>query len=178
LIASAGIIAPVIPPSIGFVIFGVAQRVDHQAVHGRHRARPDDGPGALITWWWVARKENVTPPPKASRAEVWPPRCRTGGLGAVPAGDRARGPEDGRVHADRGGRGRRHVRAVRRPRSSTASCRCPQLVPVLLSAAKTTAVIMFLVAAAMVSAWLITVADLPAELTACCSPSWTARRCC
>ena len=30
-----------------------------------------------------------------------------------------------------------------------------------LTAAKTTAVVMFLVAAAMVSAWLITVADLP-----------------
>ena len=35
---------------------------------------------------------------------------------------------------------------------------------VFVSAAKTTAVIMFLVAAAMVSAWLITVAQLPAEL--------------
>jgi hypothetical protein len=37
-----------------------------------------------------------------------------------------------------------------------------QLYAVFVSAAKTTAVIMFLVAAAMVSAWLITVADLPA----------------
>ena len=40
LIAAGGIIAPVIPPSIGFIVFGVAaQRVDHQAVPRRHRSR-------------------------------------------------------------------------------------------------------------------------------------------
>ena len=38
-----------------------------------------------------------------------------------------------------------------------------QLYHVFVGAAKTTAVIMFLVAAAMVSAWLITVADIPAK---------------
>jgi TRAP-type transport system large permease protein len=35
---------------------------------------------------------------------------------------------------------------------------------VFVSAAKTTAVVMFLVAAAMVSSWLITVADIPAQM--------------
>jgi len=39
-----------------------------------------------------------------------------------------------------------------------------QLYGVFLAAAKTTAVVMFLVAAAMVSAWLITVAQLPQQL--------------
>jgi tripartite ATP-independent transporter DctM subunit len=43
-------------------------------------------------------------------------------------------------------------------------------MPVLINAAKTTSVIMFLVAAAMVSAWLITVANLPAELTRLLEP--------
>ena len=38
------------------------------------------------------------------------------------------------------------------------------------SAAKTTAVIMFLVAAAMVSAWMITVANLPAEVVKLMQP--------
>ncbi|MES2481369.1 MAG: TRAP transporter large permease subunit, partial [Pseudomonadota bacterium] len=38
------------------------------------------------------------------------------------------------------------------------------------AAAKTTAVIMFLVAAAMVSAWLITVAQLPAQIVALLQP--------
>ena len=45
-----------------------------------------------------------------------------------------------------------------------------QLYEVFVSAAKTTAVIMFLVAAAMVSAWLITVAQIPAELVSMLQP--------
>jgi tripartite ATP-independent transporter DctM subunit len=43
-------------------------------------------------------------------------------------------------------------------------------VPVFVSRAKTTSVVMFLVAAAMVSAWLITVANMPAEVTALLQP--------
>jgi tripartite ATP-independent transporter DctM subunit len=45
-----------------------------------------------------------------------------------------------------------------------------QLYDVFLAAAKTTAVIMFLVAAAMVSAWLITVAQLPAQVISLLEP--------
>jgi tripartite ATP-independent transporter DctM subunit len=45
-----------------------------------------------------------------------------------------------------------------------------QLYPVFLAAGRTTAVIMFLVAAAMVTAWLITVADLPNQLIALLKP--------
>jgi tripartite ATP-independent transporter DctM subunit len=45
-----------------------------------------------------------------------------------------------------------------------------QLYQVFLDAAKTTAVIMFLVAAAMVSAWLITVAQLPAQVVSLLQP--------
>jgi TRAP-type transport system large permease protein len=45
-----------------------------------------------------------------------------------------------------------------------------QLYGVFISAAKTTAVVMFLVAAASVSAWLITVANLPQEVIALLKP--------
>ena len=45
-----------------------------------------------------------------------------------------------------------------------------QIYHVFLAAAKTTSVVMFLVAAAMVSAWLITVAALPAELVSLLEP--------
>ena len=48
--------------------------------------------------------------------------------------------------------------------------RLDQLYGLFLSAAKTTAVIMFLVAAAMVSAWLITVAQLPDQLVGLLQP--------
>jgi tripartite ATP-independent transporter DctM subunit len=41
---------------------------------------------------------------------------------------------------------------------------------VFVSAAKTSAIVMFLIAAAMVSAWLITVADLPAKVVEMLQP--------
>ena len=44
------------------------------------------------------------------------------------------------------------------------------LYGLVLAAGKTTAVVMFLVAAAMVSAWLITVANIPAEVAAMLEP--------
>jgi tripartite ATP-independent transporter DctM subunit len=44
------------------------------------------------------------------------------------------------------------------------------VVPLFVASAKTSAIVMFLVAAAMVSAWLITVANLPAELIAVLQP--------
>ncbi len=44
------------------------------------------------------------------------------------------------------------------------------LYPLFVASAKTSAIVMFLVAAAMVSAWLITVANLPAELVALLQP--------
>ena len=70
LIASAGIIAPVIPPSIGFVIFGVAANVSISKLFLAGIV-----PGLLmgisigLAWWWVAKKENIKPPPKATTAE-------------------------------------------------------------------------------------------------------------
>jgi tripartite ATP-independent transporter DctM subunit len=45
-----------------------------------------------------------------------------------------------------------------------------QLYAVFVTAAKTTSVIMFLVAAALVSAWLITVADLPSKVIGLLEP--------
>ncbi len=72
LIASAGIIAPVIPPSIGFVIFGVAANVSITKLFLAGIV-----PGLLmgaaiaITWYVVARRENIVPPPKADAAERW-----------------------------------------------------------------------------------------------------------
>ena len=169
LIASAGIIAPVIPPSIGFVIFGVAANVSigklfiAGIVPGVLL-----GVGIAITWWWVARNEKVTPPPKASGAErmkafrssLWALFLPVIVLVGLKMGVFT--PTEAAV-----------VAAAYAFFVATFVYRelsFKQLVPVFVSAAKTTAVIMFLVAAAMVSAWLITVANLPAELTALLQP--------
>ena len=66
-----GIIAPVIPPSIGFVIFGVAAGVSISKLF-LAGIFPGLllGAGLCVAWWWVVRKENLTPPPRASFTEI------------------------------------------------------------------------------------------------------------
>ena len=162
LLASAGIIAPIIPPSIGFVIFGVAANVSISKLFLAGIV-----PGLLmglsiaVTWWLVAKKENITPPPRATRAEIWKATRESTWAMVLPiivlVGLKfgVFTPTEAAV-----------VAAVYALFVSTVIYRelnMKQLVDVFVTAAKTTAVIMFLVAASLVSAWLITVADIPAQ---------------
>ena len=163
LIASAGIIAPVIPPSIPFVIFGVAANVSIGKLFLAGIV-----PGVLmgasiaITWWIVARREGARTPPKATRAEqfkalresTWALVLPVIVLVGLKMGVFT--PTEAAV-----------VAAVYALFVSTVIYRelkFKQLYAVFAGAAKTTAIIMFLVAAAAVSAWLITVAQLPDQL--------------
>ena len=72
LIAACGVIGPIIPPSIGFVIFGVAANV---SVTKLFLAGIFPGIwlalGLWLTWWWLTRKENLQPPPRRSKGEVF-----------------------------------------------------------------------------------------------------------
>ncbi|MBN8494562.1 MAG: TRAP transporter large permease subunit [Burkholderiales bacterium] len=169
LIASAGIIAPIIPPSIGFVIFGVAANVSISKLFLAGIV-PGLMMGAAIalTWWWVAKRENVKPPPKASAAERWAAlKSSTWALFLpviVLVGLKfgVFTPTEAAVVAA--------VYALIVATVVYRELKLHQLYEVFVSAAKTTAVIMFLVAAAMVSAWLITVAQIPAELVSLLQP--------
>ncbi len=169
LIASAGIIAPIIPPSIGFVIFGVAAGVSISKLFLAGIV-----PGLLmgvsiaLTWWWVAKRENVTPPPKANttqklaalRQSTWALILPVIVLVGLKFGVFT--PTEAAVVAA--------VYALFVATVIYRELKWSQLYGVFVGAAKTTAVIMFLVAAAMVSAWLITVADIPANMISLLQP--------
>jgi tripartite ATP-independent transporter DctM subunit len=169
LIASAGIIAPVIPPSIGFVIFGVAGGVSISKLFLAGIV-----PGLLmgvaiaVAWWWTARRDGSRPAPRATGAErlqalresTWALVLPVIVLVGLKFGVFT--PTEAAV-----------VAAVYALLVSTLVYRelsLRQLHAVFVSSAKTTAVVMFLVAAAMVSSWLITVAQIPAQLVTLLQP--------
>jgi tripartite ATP-independent transporter DctM subunit len=169
LLASAGIIAPIIPPSIGFVVFGVAANVSISKLFMAGIA-----PGLMLgaalwlTWWWLVRKDKIQPAPRASRAEIlasFKDALLALGMPLIVVVGLKFGvftPTEAAV-----------VAAVYALLVSTLVYRelsLRDLYRVFEAAAKTSAIIMFLVAAAMVSAWMITVANLPGELVSLLQP--------
>ncbi|WP_353172377.1 TRAP transporter large permease subunit [Paracandidimonas soli] len=160
LIASGGIIAGVIPPSIPLILFGVTSGVSISKLFLAGIV-----PGLLMglvliaTWWVVSRKDNQTPLPKqntteilrALRSSVWAlflPVIIVGGLRFgifTPT-------EAGVVAAFYA----LFVSVVIYRELSFA-----QLYEVFKSAARLTSVIMLLVAASSISAWMMTMADIP-----------------
>jgi tripartite ATP-independent transporter DctM subunit len=169
LIAACGVIGPIIPPSIGFVIFGVAANV---SISKLFLAGIFPGivlaAGLWATWWWCTRKEDLSPPPRKTSAEVFAAMRSAGWALMLPliilVGLRMGvfTPTEAAVVAA--------VYALFVAGVIYRELTWQQLFDVFRTAAKTTSVIMFLVAAAMVSAWLITVANLPAQVVSLLQP--------
>ena len=163
LIAASGVIGPIIPPSIGFVIFGVAANVSITKLFIAGIVPGIMiGVGLALTWWWVGRKETLALPQRRTRAEVWAAARDSVWALMLPVfilvGLRMGvfTPTEAAV-----------VAAVYALFVATVVYRelsLKALFRIFVAAARTTAVVMFLVAAAMVSAWLITVANLPAQM--------------
>jgi tripartite ATP-independent transporter DctM subunit len=163
LIAACGVIGPIIPPSIGFVIFGVAANV---SISKLFLAGIFPGivlsAGLWFTWWWMTRREQLETPPRRSAGEIFSAMKSAGWALMLPViilvGLRMGvfTPTEAAVVAA--------VYALFVSMVIYRELSFKQLYQVFEAAAATTAVIMFLVAAAMVSAWLITVANLPAQV--------------
>lgn len=169
LIAAGGIIAPVIPPSIAFIIFGVAANVSITQlflagiVPGLMMAI-----ALLVTWGFVSRRDGVETLPKQGWGKRGRATVRAGWalmmpviiLGGIRFGIFT--PTEAGVVAA--------VYAMFVGIFVYRELKFSDLYGVFLRAAKTTAVVLFLVAGALVSAWLITSANIPAEITRILEP--------
>jgi len=169
LIAAGGVIAPVIPPSIGLIMFGVIANVSIGKLF-----LAGVFPGLLmglslaIAWQWVVRRDNVSVLPrqpwsarlKAAVDGVWALMMPFGIVIVLKFGIFT--PTEAGVAAC--------VYAFVVGAFIYRELSMRQVYRLLVSAAKSTAVVVFLIAAAMVSAWLITTSDVPEQISAMLQP--------
>ena len=169
LIAAGGVIAPVIPPSIGLIVFGVIANVSIGKLFlaGIFPGLMM-GLALLLTWQWVARRDQVSVLPRQSMAArgraafdgIWALLMPLGIIGGLKFGVFT--PTEAGVVAC--------VYAFVLGAFVYRELPLRQLYPLLVSAAKSTAVVVFLIAAALVSAWLITTSEVPQQVSAILQP--------
>ncbi len=169
LIASGGIIAPIIPPSMPFIIYGVTTNTSISAlfiagiVPGLIM-----GVGLIFAWKWVLRRSSLPvgePLPLRNRLQatvkaVWALLMPVIIIGGMKSGFFT--PTEAAVVAAFYAL----IVSVYIHREMTLA----GLGPVLARAAKTTAIVMFLCAGAQVASYMITLADLPGVLTGWLGP--------
>jgi tripartite ATP-independent transporter DctM subunit len=169
LLASGGIIAPVIPPSLPLILIGVAGNISIKNLFlGGIAPGLMMGATLMVVWWWLMRGETVSVLPRASARErlialrdgFWALLLPVIIVGGIRFGVFT--PTEAAV-----------VAAVYAIAISTLIYReltWAMFVRVLINAGRSTAMVMFLVGCAMVAAWLITVAQLPQQLAQLLAP--------
>jgi TRAP-type transport system large permease protein len=169
LMASGGIIAPIIPPSMPFVIYGVTTNTSISAlfvsgiVPGLIM-----GVGLIITWKILLKDMDLpkgTPLPlreklKATTSAFWALLMPLIIIGGMKTGVFT--PTEAAVVAA--------VYALVIAFAVHREMNMNDLYGVLVRAAKTTAIVMFLCAGAQVTSYMVTLADLPATMTSWLGP--------
>ena len=169
LIASAGIIPPLMPLSVPMIIFGVTGNVSIPKLF-----MSGIFPGLMLglclaaTWAWIARKEHFKVQPKKSFKEIMVATKDAVWAFVLPLII---------IVGLRGG--------IFTPTEAASiavfyalfvgvfiyrELKFSRITEVLVSAAKVTSVVMFLAATAMISSWLIAVANIPAQLADMLAP--------
>jgi tripartite ATP-independent transporter DctM subunit len=169
LLASGGIIAPIIPPSMPFVIYGVTTNTSISAlfvsgiVPGLIM-----GAGLILAWKWVLRRIELPagePLPMAARLKAtakafWALLMPVIIIGGMKSGVFT--PTEAAVVAA--------FYALVVALYVHREMRLREVHGVLVRAARTTAIVMFLCAGAQVASYMITLADLPGVLTGWLGP--------
>lgn len=169
LIAASSVIAPVLPPSIGFVMLGAIGGISITKlfmagiVPGMMM-----GLSLVLVWWWTNRHSNTGAMERVSAREVV--RALVEGvwallLPAIIIGGMRFGvftPTEAAVVAV--------AYSLIIGLLVYRELNFKKIYHCFVVAAKTTTVVMFVVAAAFISSWMITTADLPAQVAALLSP--------
>ncbi|MFN7887979.1 MAG: TRAP transporter large permease [Betaproteobacteria bacterium] len=164
LIASGGIIAPIIPPSMPFVIYGVTTNTSISALFlSGIVPRLIMGAGLIVAWKLVLRDLALptgTPLPLAARLRAtakafWAPLMPVIIIGGMKTGVFT--PTEAAVVAA--------VYALGVASAVHREMGLADFYGVLVRAARNTAIVMFLCAGAQVASYMITLADLPSVLT-------------
>lgn len=169
LLAAGGVIAPIIPPSIALVVFGAVANI---SISGLFMAAILPGVmmgvSLIITWRIISRDGKFEQLERKSRAEVLAALWRALPALVLPVvviGGLRVGvftPTEAAVIAT--------VYAAIVGGFVYRELTVKSFYEALVDAGKTSAVVMFLIGTSMVSAWLITIANLPTQIIGFLSP--------
>ena len=169
LLAAGGIIAPVIPPSLPLILIGVAGNISIAKLFvGGIVPGLMMGATLFVVWSFLVRKEDLEVLPKASGKErllalrdgFWALLLPIIIIGGIRFGIFT--PTEAAVVAA--------VYAIAVSMIVYRELSSKDLYHVLVAAARSTAMVMFLVGCAIVAAWMITIAQLPQQLASMLAP--------
>ena len=169
LIAAGNILSPIMPPSVPMIIFGVQASVSVTSLFMAGIAPAVYLSASLcILWFFVAKKDKLPTAPRQSRRQVvkslidgfWALLLPVFILIGLRSG-KFTPTEAGVITA---------VYALVIGLFVYRELKLSMLMDCLVSAAKSSSVIMFLAAAAMVSSWLMTVGNIPSIVTGILAP--------